>query len=184
MKDIFARCFKKMAVQVCTSHIHVFLPVQLPCVLLVCPIIILDPGFDSHYWLLFIFFRLKIIHDSHELILESGSVANNSYIQSLRGHEDDDIPVQLRLRIFKHFNIITVNDFQVAGGGAYWDFQNHIWTPSPTNPLVFILHILHTCLYIPQALAHDRYFQCGTQVLPKAHQVQLIISWKNVTNIF
>ncbi len=27
MKDVFERCFKKMAVQVCTSHNHEFLPV-------------------------------------------------------------------------------------------------------------------------------------------------------------
>jgi hypothetical protein len=49
MKDIFTRCFKTMAVQVCTSHKHVFLPVQLPCVLLVCLAIILYPGVDLHY---------------------------------------------------------------------------------------------------------------------------------------
>jgi hypothetical protein len=31
---------------------------------------------DSWYWLVFIFRRLKINHDSHEFILESGTVAN------------------------------------------------------------------------------------------------------------
>ncbi len=31
---------------------------------------------DSQYWLVFIFWRLKINHDSHEFKLESGIVAN------------------------------------------------------------------------------------------------------------
>jgi hypothetical protein len=35
--------------QVCTSHNHVFLPVQLPCAPLVYLAIILYPGVDSHY---------------------------------------------------------------------------------------------------------------------------------------
>jgi hypothetical protein len=65
MKDIFARWFKKTAVQLCTVNImH----------LSSCNIMY------SHIMLVFIFGRLKINHDSHEFILESGTVANNSHL--------------------------------------------------------------------------------------------------------
>jgi hypothetical protein len=75
MKDVFARCFKKTAVQVCT--------VIILC-LSFCNIIysrnmsqVLHPGnlILNIDWCLF-FRRLKINHDSHEFILESGTVAN------------------------------------------------------------------------------------------------------------
>ncbi len=40
---------------------------------------------DSKYWLVFIFRRLKINHDSHDFIFESGTVANNKYLYKVFG---------------------------------------------------------------------------------------------------
>jgi hypothetical protein len=77
MKDIFARCSKKIAVQVCTSYNNVFMSVQSPYVLLVCLEIILYPGL-IHFTDCCLFSQVKINHDSHEFILESGTVANNT----------------------------------------------------------------------------------------------------------
>jgi hypothetical protein len=78
MKDVFTRCSKKMAVQVCTvvlyAHSHV-----MSCVLVICLQFLMFKETDSQYWLVFIFRRLKINHDSHEFTLESGTVANRNH---------------------------------------------------------------------------------------------------------
>ncbi len=80
MKDIFARCSKKMAVQVCKElqpHIYAVgknwnaSPVINYDYSMIC-----KPSLQ--YWSMFIFRRLKINHDSHEIILEFGTVANSS----------------------------------------------------------------------------------------------------------
>ncbi len=42
----FARCFKKIAVQVCTNYNYVFFPIWSPQVPVICTIIILCPGAD------------------------------------------------------------------------------------------------------------------------------------------
>jgi hypothetical protein len=77
MKDVLARCCKKVAVQVCTTHDYVFClynsvySIDMPC-------IVSTTGELIHVTdcCLYIFRRLKINHDSHEFILESGTVAN------------------------------------------------------------------------------------------------------------
>jgi hypothetical protein len=58
MKDVFAKCFKKTAVQVCAE------------IICICHLVKV---------LVFIFRRLKINHDSHEFNLESGTVSNNYF---------------------------------------------------------------------------------------------------------
>jgi hypothetical protein len=78
MKDIFARCFKKTAVQVCTviicncclvmSCIHV--SCYYSCIQRYCFIILIGVYFC----------RFKINHESHEFILESDTVANSTSI--------------------------------------------------------------------------------------------------------
>jgi hypothetical protein len=71
MKHIFARCCKKMAVQVCTSHNYANFYI-FPCALLIA---LYDIGL-IHVLITVYFRRLKINHDSHEFILGSGTVAN------------------------------------------------------------------------------------------------------------
>ncbi len=90
MKDAFARCHKKTAVQVCTLTImhsclisvgiNVYDPLVLPssiqlsiipilCVYRICIITVICVYFR----------RLKINHDVHEFILDSGTVANTTH---------------------------------------------------------------------------------------------------------
>jgi hypothetical protein len=82
MKDIFARYFKKIAVQVCTVQVlimYVFLPVQLLCVLLICPAITYIQELILVTDCCFFFRRFKINHYSYEFILKSGTVPNSKY---------------------------------------------------------------------------------------------------------
>jgi hypothetical protein len=77
MKDIFTRCSKKIAVQVCI--------VIIVCSFS-CNIICFHNMLSIHYvwgnWFIILigvyFLRLKINHDSHEFILESSTVANSN----------------------------------------------------------------------------------------------------------
>jgi uncharacterized paraquat-inducible protein A len=75
MKDVFVRSFKKTAVQVCTvNYVQLFsynhISYYYSCIQ-GCWFIIL---------IVVYFRRLKINQDSHEFILESGTVANNNNI--------------------------------------------------------------------------------------------------------
>ncbi len=65
-----------MYVHIIITHFYLYDTVRFSYV--VCLAIICIQEVDPHYWLLFIFRRLKINHDSHEFILESGTVANNN----------------------------------------------------------------------------------------------------------
>jgi hypothetical protein len=99
MTDIFARCSKKMYVQVCTKfmiHDYVkglswvacsisFMPDYVnhdyrACISSCCSLLSRTciSGFCNTDWCLF-FCRLKINRDSHEFILESGTVANSTF---------------------------------------------------------------------------------------------------------
>ncbi len=76
------RCSKKMAIQVCTKlWLHNY-AIERNCLELFvacypCLIMnVLCPQANLQYWSMFIFRRLKINHDSHEFILEFGTVAN------------------------------------------------------------------------------------------------------------
>jgi hypothetical protein len=78
MKDVFARCFKKTAVQVCTVIIcscHLVMSCN-SCIML----LFLHSGKLIHNTVLICvyFCRLKINHDSPEFILESGAVENTN----------------------------------------------------------------------------------------------------------
>ncbi len=76
MKDVFARCLKKIAVQVCIVIIgH-------PCLLSLCIHISCFYSCMQGIWfvmLIGVYFRkLKINYDTHDFILESGTIANSS----------------------------------------------------------------------------------------------------------
>jgi hypothetical protein len=75
MKDVFARCFKKTAVQECTVIICNC------CLIMSCIQVSCYYSCIQGYWFIILinvyFRRLKINHESHEFILESGTVANN-----------------------------------------------------------------------------------------------------------
>jgi hypothetical protein len=89
MKDVFARCSKKTAVQVCPKPYYVtarmketcheffqcvtFVLLRLSCILELSTILTVA-----------YFHRLKINHDSHEFILESGTIANTNIIREWR----------------------------------------------------------------------------------------------------
>ncbi len=82
MKDVFARCPKKTAVQVCIIVVYlviasfsIYMSYQYPCI----------RETNTRYWLLFIFCRLKINHDVHEFILDSGTVANRTIARVISG---------------------------------------------------------------------------------------------------
>jgi hypothetical protein len=73
MKDVFARCPEKTAVLVCiiimclvVVSFNIYISYHHPCI----------RETNTWYWLLFIFRRLKINHDVHEFILDSGTIAN------------------------------------------------------------------------------------------------------------
>jgi hypothetical protein len=79
MKDVFVRCFKKTAVQVCTVIIC-SCRLVMSCIHVLCHYF-LRSGILIHNNDKCLFFRrLKINHESHEFILESGTVANTTYI--------------------------------------------------------------------------------------------------------
>jgi hypothetical protein len=87
MKDIFARCSKKMAIQVCTklwlhnyalerNYHELFVACYLCLIMIIpCPQARLAILIDVY------FCRLKINHDSHEFILEFGTIANNASVK-------------------------------------------------------------------------------------------------------
>ncbi len=79
MKDVLARCFKKTAVQVCTVIVCICRLVT-SCIHILC-CYFLHSGNLIHNidWCLF-FCRLKINHDSHEFILESGTIMNRQSV--------------------------------------------------------------------------------------------------------
>ncbi len=84
MKDIFARCFKKTPVQVCTVIIC-SCRLAMSCVHVSC-YCFLHLGMLIHNtdWCLFLVFRrLKINHESHEFILQSGTIVNNHILEML-----------------------------------------------------------------------------------------------------
>jgi hypothetical protein len=78
MKVVFARCFKKMAIQVCTVLVIImcfclYNTVCLPSI----PYNYLYP--ESCFTLLItVILQIKINHDSHEFILESCTIVNSS----------------------------------------------------------------------------------------------------------
>ncbi len=89
MIDVFARCSKKIAAQVCIEYMIMWFVFKrkktgMPCVACVI-FLMLDPIlmivrctiiiYDSYR--LFIFRRLKINHDSHEFFLESSTITNS-----------------------------------------------------------------------------------------------------------
>ncbi len=84
MTDVFAKCFKKIAVQVCTKYIiqHIMCVDLMSWIIRSClilqPMIFMFPFLNFSHWLVFIICRLKINHDFHEFILESNTVANSS----------------------------------------------------------------------------------------------------------
>jgi hypothetical protein len=90
MKDALARCHKKTAIQVCTLtiihcrlvsvHIHVMTCLYFYPALgyLSLPLLHVQNLIHNSNWCLFR--RLKINHDVHELILDSGTVANTIYV--------------------------------------------------------------------------------------------------------
>ncbi len=65
MKDVLARCLKKTNVQVCTlPNVYMYCSVmQHSCACIMTGVF---------------FCRLKINHEPHEFILDSGTVANNN----------------------------------------------------------------------------------------------------------
>jgi hypothetical protein len=77
MKDVFARCSKKMAVQVCTVIIVCSFSCNVVCFHNMLDSLYLGKLIHNSDWCLF-FRRLKINHDSHEFTLESGTIANRN----------------------------------------------------------------------------------------------------------
>jgi hypothetical protein len=84
MTNVFARCYKKIAAQVCTMYMIAFNQVGKKNLIVVIylqygTVIICayNSGIPSTDWCLF-FCRLKINNDSHEFILEFRTVANNN----------------------------------------------------------------------------------------------------------
>ncbi len=87
MMDVFARCFKKTAIQeymykiydckiVPEENCHELTAVYHPgLIMLPWLSVFVRPDFSNIDWCLF-FCRLKINHDSHEFILKLGTVAN------------------------------------------------------------------------------------------------------------
>jgi hypothetical protein len=79
MKDVFARCFKKTAVQVCTVIICSCCLV-MSCIHGLCHYFLRSGILIHNTYKCLFFCRLKINHESHEFILESGTVVNTTYI--------------------------------------------------------------------------------------------------------
>jgi hypothetical protein len=87
IKDVFPRCLKKSAVQVCTltimhcrPYLHVLTYYDSLCSIFSIRLSVAIPVsrrlICNINWRLFS--RLKINHDVHEFILDSGTVANNN----------------------------------------------------------------------------------------------------------
>ncbi len=77
MKDIFARCLRKIAVQVCIVII------MHSCLISLCIHIIVSLLLQGIWSVILIgayFCRLKINHDTHEFILESATFANSLFL--------------------------------------------------------------------------------------------------------
>jgi hypothetical protein len=73
MKDVFARCLEKTAVQVCIIVVSLSLHRLVSTYRTSIPV----SGKPKHdIYCFFIFRRLKINHDIHEFILDSGTIVN------------------------------------------------------------------------------------------------------------
>jgi hypothetical protein len=83
MKDVFARCFNKTAVQVCSVIIMYLSSCNIVYSHNMLHFLYSGNLIRNINWCLF-FRRLKINHESHEFILESGTVANNYYLLIVR----------------------------------------------------------------------------------------------------
>ncbi len=73
MKDVFARCLKKTAVQVCIVTLCI-----MPIILYSHNWIFPFQGIGFAILIGVYFCRLKVNHDTHEFILESGTIANSN----------------------------------------------------------------------------------------------------------
>jgi hypothetical protein len=77
MKDVFARCFKKIAIQEDRySSMYSNYCAFTPYILMHSRIMLLFQGILFIILISVNFHRLKINHDTHEFILESGTIMN------------------------------------------------------------------------------------------------------------